>query len=124
MLAVTESFRAVDAAAVAFVRRCYWVGNNPTLAADRAARRLPGWLVDGSPFTNGGSRASSDRRPDGGAPTAGREHDDSRGDERADGYGESGDERAPSRLYLRASIGTTILLIVLVLTVLLALLLV
>lgn len=46
MLAVTESFRAIDAAAVAFVRTCYWIGNNPVLAVDRIARRVPSWLVD------------------------------------------------------------------------------
>jgi multicomponent Na+:H+ antiporter subunit D len=117
MLAVTESFRAVDAAAVAFVRRCYWVGDNPTLAVDRLARRLPGWLVSGSPFTDGGTRASSEGRSDGGEPRTA-------GDERTDGAGDpTGDGHAPSRLYLRASIGTTILLIVLSLTVLLVLLL-
>ncbi|MFC6718204.1 Na(+)/H(+) antiporter subunit D [Natrialbaceae archaeon GCM10025810] len=81
MLAVTDSYRAVDAAAVGLVRRCYWLGNNPALAVDRTARRLPNWIVD-----------VDDRRPtDGGRP---------------------------STIHLRASIGTTVLLLTIVLTIL------
>ncbi|MFW5935492.1 MAG: Na(+)/H(+) antiporter subunit D [Halolamina sp.] len=85
MLAVTETFRAVDAAAVAFVRSCYWVGNNPALAADRGARRLPGELGSdtGRRAANGGT---------------------------------------PSTVHLRATIGLTVLLLTLVLTVVLWLL--
>ena len=100
MLAVTETFAAVDRVGVSFVRKCYWIGNNPVLAVGRVARWLP---VDGDRrTTDGGSRSASDRRPDGGAGTIGADAD--------------GD---PSRLYLRATIGGTILMIVLVLTILL-----
>ncbi|MFA9416721.1 Na(+)/H(+) antiporter subunit D [Natrinema sp. HArc-T2] len=85
MLAVTETYAAVDAAVVGAVKRCYWAGNNPVLAADAAARRLP--LVD-----------VDDRQPtDGGRP---------------------------STIHLRASIGTTVLLLTLVLTIILWLLVV
>jgi len=85
MLAVTETYAIVDATVVGAVKRCYWVGNNPVLAVDAAARRLP--LVD-----------VDDRRPtDGGRP---------------------------STIHLRTSIGTSILLLTLVLTVILWLLVV
>ena len=84
MLAVTESYAAVDRAAVRLVRTCYWIGNNPVLAVDRVTRKLPPWLVEGSRPTDGGN---------------------------------------PSTLHLRAGIGTTILLITLLLTLALLLLL-
>ncbi|OLZ40471.1 cation:proton antiporter [Natrinema saccharevitans] len=85
MLAVTETYAAVDRAVVGGVKRCYWIGNNPVLAVDAAARRLPLVEVD-------------DRRPtDGGRP---------------------------STIHLRTSIGTTVLLLTLVLTVILWLLVV
>ncbi|WP_247004797.1 Na(+)/H(+) antiporter subunit D [Halosolutus gelatinilyticus] len=87
MLAVTDAFSAVDRIVVGFVTRCYWVGNNPTLAVDEAAHRLPNWIVD-----------VEERRP-------------------ADGG-------RPSTIHLRASIGTTILLLTLLLTVILWLLVV
>jgi multicomponent Na+:H+ antiporter subunit D len=115
MLAVTESFRAVDSAAVAFVRACYWVGTYPTLAVDRVASRLPSWMVGEYRFGDGddratGSGSSADRRSDGGPrSTPGAE-------------GEVGGE-VRSRIYLRASIGMTVLLIVVVLTLVLLLLL-
>ncbi|MCL7418026.1 MAG: Na(+)/H(+) antiporter subunit D, partial [Halalkalicoccus sp.] len=102
MLAITGTFAAVDRVAVSFVRSCYWVGNNPVLAVGRITRRLPAWLV-GERHSSGGSRVSSDRRFDGGesleesTPTASE----------------------PSRLYLRTTIGGTIMLIVLALTVVL-----
>ncbi|WP_425494412.1 Na(+)/H(+) antiporter subunit D [Natronoglomus mannanivorans] len=80
MLAVTETYRAVDAAAVGFVRRCYWVGNNPTIAVDRAARRLPDRFV-----------RVEERHPANGGH--------------------------PSRIHLRASIGLTILLVTVLLTI-------
>ncbi|ELY85623.1 Na(+)/H(+) antiporter subunit D [Natrialba taiwanensis] len=44
MLATTNLYAAVDRFAVAFVKRWYWVGNNPVLAVDAAVRRLP--MVD------------------------------------------------------------------------------
>ncbi|WP_226042255.1 Na(+)/H(+) antiporter subunit D [Natrinema sp. DC36] len=85
MLAVTGAYAIVDAAVVGAVKRCYWVGNNPVLAVDAVARRLP--LVD-----------VDDRQPtDGGRP---------------------------STIHLRTSIGTSILLLTLVLTVILWLLVV
>ncbi|WP_408958013.1 Na(+)/H(+) antiporter subunit D [Natrinema sp. 74] len=85
MLAVTETYAAVDATVVGVVKRCYWVGNNPVLAVDAAARRLP--LVD-----------VDERRPtDGGRP---------------------------STIHLRAGIGTTVLVLTVVLTVVLWLLVV
>jgi len=59
MLAVTETFAAVDRIAVAMVRSGYWIGNNPVLAAERGARRLPTWMVE-----------VEERRPtDGGRPS-------------------------------------------------------
>ncbi|WP_407067163.1 Na(+)/H(+) antiporter subunit D [Haloterrigena salinisoli] len=83
MLATTELYRVVDAAAVGLVKRCYWVGNNPVLAVDAAARRLP--MVD-----------VEERQPtDGGRP---------------------------STIHLRMGIGTTVLLLTIVLTVILWLL--
>ena len=85
MLAVTELYRWVDAVAVGFVRRCYWIGNNPALAVDAGARRLPDWIVD-----------VDERRP-------------------ADGG-------RPSTIHLRTSIGTTVFLLTIVLTVVLWLL--
>ncbi|MFC4541907.1 Na(+)/H(+) antiporter subunit D [Halosolutus amylolyticus] len=85
MLAVTGTYAAVDAAVVGAVKRCYWVGNNPVLAVDAAAGRLPDWMVD-----------VDERRPtDGGRP---------------------------STIHLRAGIGTTVLLLTLLLTVILWLL--
>ncbi|PCR89227.1 Na(+)/H(+) antiporter subunit D [Natrinema ejinorense] len=85
MLAVTETYAAVDRAVVGAVTRCYWIGNNPVLAVDAAAGRLPNWLVDGD-----------ERQPtDGGRP---------------------------STIHLRTGIGTTVLLLTLLLTVLLWLL--
>ncbi|MFC6766628.1 Na(+)/H(+) antiporter subunit D [Natrinema soli] len=85
MLAVTETYAAVDAAVVGAVKRCYWVGNNPVLAVDAAARRLPLVDVDERQPTDGGR---------------------------------------PSTIHLRASIGTSVLLLTLVLTVILWLLVV
>ncbi len=108
VLAVTETFAAVDRAAVGFVRRCYWLGDNPVLAATSVARRLPAWLVGERHPGNGGSRAASDRRSDGGERIEGRTSPESDG--------------ASSRLYLRTTIGETILLIVLVLTIVLVVL--
>ncbi|AGB31256.1 monovalent cation/H+ antiporter subunit D [Natrinema pellirubrum DSM 15624] len=85
MLAVTEIYAAVDRVVVGGVKRCYWIGNNPVLAVNAAARRLP--LVD-----------VEERQPtDGGRP---------------------------STIHLRTSIGTTVLLLTLVLTVVLWLLVV
>ncbi|SDK91047.1 Na(+)/H(+) antiporter subunit D [Natronorubrum texcoconense] len=83
MRATTGTYAAVDNAVVSFVKRCYWVGNNPVLAVDAAARRLP--MVD-----------AEERRP-------------------ADGG-------RPSTIHLRISIGTTVLLLTIVLTVVLWLL--
>ncbi|WP_440767315.1 Na(+)/H(+) antiporter subunit D [Natronorubrum sp. DTA7] len=83
MLATTELYAAVDRAVVGFVKRCYWLGDNPVLAVDAAARRLP--MVD-----------VEDRRP-------------------ADGG-------RPSTIHLRTSIGTTVLLITVLLTIVLWLL--
>ena len=83
MLAVTELYAAVDAAAVGFVTRCYWIGNNPVLAVDAVARRIPGLEVE-------------DRRP-------------------ADGG-------RPSTIHLRTSIGTTVLLLTILITIVLLLL--
>jgi len=84
VVATTELYAAVDRLAVRFVRRCYWIGRNPVVTAQRLARVLPDSL-----------------RPDLGedrpAPDGGQ----------------------PSRLYLRAGIGTTILVLVAVLTVVL-----
>jgi multicomponent Na+:H+ antiporter subunit D len=85
MLAVTELYAAVDRAVVNIVTSCYWIGNNPVLAVDAAARRLPNWIVE-----------VEDRRPtDGGRP---------------------------STIHLRASIGLTVLLLTVVLTIVLWLL--
>lgn len=86
MLAVTETFAAVDSVVVSFVKQCYWVGNNPALAVDETARRLPSWMVD-----------IEERRP-------------------ADGG-------RPSTIHLRASIGLTVLLLTIVLTIVLWILL-
>nr|WP_238717561.1 Na(+)/H(+) antiporter subunit D [Natronorubrum halophilum] len=80
MLAVTGIFAAVDAAAVGFVKGCYWIGNNPVLAVDAAARRLP--LVE-----------VEERRP-------------------ADGG-------RPSTIHLRTGIGTSVLLLTILLTIVL-----
>ncbi|QLK26683.1 Na(+)/H(+) antiporter subunit D [Natrinema zhouii] len=85
MLAVTETYAIVDAAVVGAVKRCYWAGNNPVLAVDAAARRLPLVDVDDRQPTDGG-RAST--------------------------------------IHLRTSIGTSVLLLTLVLTVILWLLVV
>ncbi len=85
MLAVTELYRGVDAAAVALVRSCYWIGNNPVLAARHVSSRLPGNAFD-------------------------------------PGEGRVADGGQPSRIHLRASIGLTVLLITVVLTVVLWLL--
>ncbi|AHG02201.1 cation:proton antiporter (plasmid) [Halostagnicola larsenii XH-48] len=46
MVAVTETYRAVDSLAVGFVRRVYWIGNNPVLAVDAFCHRLPDWVVE------------------------------------------------------------------------------
>ena len=81
VVAVTELFGAVDRAVVEVVRRCYWVGANPTVAALRASRCLPESLRPGF----------GERRP-------------------------STDGGPPSRLYLRAGVGTSILLLAAVLT--------
>ena len=86
MLAVTELYAFVDRTVVAAVVSCYWIGNNPVLAVQRATRAIPGM---GPP-------------PNGGRPT---------------------DGGAPSRLYLRATIGLTVMLVTLALTVVLALVL-
>ncbi|WP_306059075.1 Na(+)/H(+) antiporter subunit D [Natronococcus wangiae] len=87
MLAVTGVYAAVDAAVVGAVKRCYWIGNNPVLAVEAAARELPGWMVD-----------VDERQP-------------------ADGG-------RPSTIHLRTSIGTTVLLLTIVLTAILWLLVV
>ncbi|WP_394364836.1 Na(+)/H(+) antiporter subunit D [Haloterrigena salifodinae] len=84
MLATTELYRIVDAAAVGLVKRCYWIGTNPVLAVDAAARRVPGVDVEDRQPTDGGR---------------------------------------PSTIHLRASIGTTVLLLTVVLTVILLVLL-
>ncbi|ADJ15779.1 Na(+)/H(+) antiporter subunit D [Halalkalicoccus jeotgali] len=102
VLAVTETFAAVDRAVVAVVRRCYWLANHPVLAVGRVTRRLPTWLVGDHSPANGGSRASSDRRFDGGTGVAGTNADSE-----------------SARLYLRTTIGGTIMLIVLALTIVL-----
>ena len=87
MLAVTKTYAAVDDAVVGAVKRCYWIRNNPVLAVDTAASRLPDWLVE-----------VDDHQPtDGGRP---------------------------STIHLRTGIGTTVLLLTLVLTVILWLLVV
>ena len=93
MLAVTELYRAVDALAVSFVTTCYWVGNNPVLAVRRVGHRLPNWLIDTDGFVP--REGTAERRPDGGTPAS---------------------EPNPSTLRLRASIGTTVLLVTVVLT--------
>ncbi|WP_254764718.1 Na(+)/H(+) antiporter subunit D [Natrinema marinum] len=85
MLAVTETYAAVDAAVVGAVKRCYWIGNNPVLAVDAAASRLPLVDVDERQATDGGR---------------------------------------PSTIQLRAGIGTTVLVLTVVLTVILWLLVV
>ncbi|WP_290818071.1 Na(+)/H(+) antiporter subunit D [Halovivax sp.] len=86
MLAVTELYAAVDRAVVGLVVRCYWIGNNPVLAVERAARYVPGVGL----------------HPNGGRPT---------------------DGGAPSRLYLRATIGLTVLFVTVILTLVLLLVL-
>ncbi|ADD06995.1 Mrp-type sodium/proton antiporter system subunit D2 [Natrialba magadii ATCC 43099] len=83
MLAITDLYAAVDNAVVSGVKRCYWAGNNPVLAVDETARRLP--MVD--------------------VPE--RQH--------ADGG-------RPSTIHLRAGIGTTVLLLTIILTVIIWLL--
>ena len=49
IVGTTEAYAAVDRLAVRFVRTCYWVGNNPTVAVQRVDRRLlgPGRAADG-----------------------------------------------------------------------------
>jgi len=86
VLAVTESFGAIDRAGIRFVRFCYWVGSNPVTAAQQATGWLPGSVRP--------AFADEKHSPDGGEV---------------------------SRLYLRAGIGMTVLLVGIVLTVLLAL---
>ncbi|ELY54985.1 Na(+)/H(+) antiporter subunit D [Natronococcus jeotgali] len=86
MLAVTELYAAVDRAVVDVVTSCYWIGNNPALAVDAAARRLPDWVVD----------VEEPRPADGGRP---------------------------STIHLRASVGLTVLVLTVALTVVLWLLL-
>ncbi|WP_254862686.1 Na(+)/H(+) antiporter subunit D [Halovivax gelatinilyticus] len=86
MLAVTELYAAVDRAVVGLVVGCYWIGNNPVLAAERVVRNVPGVSV-----TQNGARPT-----DGGAP---------------------------SRLYLRATIGLTVLYVTVILTLVLVLVL-
>ncbi|MFP8954042.1 Na(+)/H(+) antiporter subunit D [Natrialbaceae archaeon A-arb3/5] len=85
MLGVTDLYAAVDAAAVGFVKRCYWIGNNPVLAVDEAVRRIPIVEVE-------------ERQP-------------------ADGG-------RPSTLHLRMGIGTTVLVLTIILTVIIWLLVV
>ncbi|TYL37496.1 Na(+)/H(+) antiporter subunit D [Natronococcus pandeyae] len=85
MIAITDLYAAVDDAVVSFVTSCYWIGNNPALAVDETARRLPNWVVD-----------VEDHRP-------------------ADGG-------RPSTIHLRASIGLTVLLLTIILTIVLWLL--
>ncbi|MWV39280.1 Na(+)/H(+) antiporter subunit D [Natrialba sp. INN-245] len=77
MLGVTDLYAAVDAAVVGFVKRCYWIGNNPALAVDETARRVPGLEVEKRQPADGGK---------------------------------------PSTIHLRTSIGTTVLLLTIVLT--------
>jgi len=92
VVGVTELFAAVDRLAVRLVRTCYWLGANPVLAAMHAGRYLP----------------------DGLSPVP-------------DSEGPPGDERPPadggtaSRLYIRAGIGASVLLLAAVLTLFLAL---
>ena len=85
MIVVTDTYRAVDAAAVGFVRHVYWIGNNPVLAVDAFGRRLPDWIVE-----------LEERQP-------------------ADGG-------RPSTIPLRASIGLTVLVLTVILTIMLLLL--
>ena len=49
IVGTTGAYAAVDRLAVRFVRTCYWVGNNPTVAVQRVDRRLlgPGRAADG-----------------------------------------------------------------------------
>ncbi len=59
MLGVTNLYAAVDRTVVNFVTSCYWIGNNPVLAVDAAAQRVPNWVID-----------VEERRPtDGGRPS-------------------------------------------------------
>ncbi|MFA9427581.1 Na(+)/H(+) antiporter subunit D [Natronorubrum sp. A-ect3] len=83
MRVTTWTYATVDAAVVNFVTSCYWIGNNPALAVDAAARRLP--MVD----------VEERRAADGGRP---------------------------STIHLRTGIGTTVLLLTILLTVVLWLL--
>ncbi|GAB7017295.1 Na(+)/H(+) antiporter subunit D [Halostagnicola bangensis] len=85
MVAVTDTYRAVDAAAVGLVRQVYWIGNNPVLAVDALGRRMPDWMVE-----------LEERQP-------------------ADGG-------RPSTIHLRASIGLTVLILTVILTIMLLLL--
>ncbi|MFC4438107.1 MULTISPECIES: Na(+)/H(+) antiporter subunit D [Natrialbaceae] len=85
MLAITDLYAAVDNAVVNFVTSCYWIGNNPALAVDATARRLPNWVVD----------VEEHRPADGGRP---------------------------STIHLRASVGLTVLLLTIILTIVLWLL--
>ncbi|MCU4924864.1 Na(+)/H(+) antiporter subunit D [Halobacteria archaeon AArc-dxtr1] len=85
MLAVTELYRIVDAAAVELVRRTYWIGANPVLAVAQVTGQLPDWVVDTEP----------PQPTDGGRP---------------------------STIHLRATIGLTVLVLTLVLTIVLFLL--
>ena len=91
IVGVTELFAAVDRLAVRLVRTCYWLGANPVLAVRHAGRFLPGSLNP----EPAGEGTPGDEPP-------------------ADGD-------APSRLYIRAGIGTSILLFATVLTLFLAL---
>ncbi len=60
VLAVTESYRAIDRAGIRLVRACYWAGQHPAVFVDRTARSFPDWLVE-----------VEERRPtDGGEPTS------------------------------------------------------
>jgi multicomponent Na+:H+ antiporter subunit D len=89
VVAATELYAAIDRAGIRLVRSAYWTGRNPAAATQAAA----GWLP-------GGIRPEIGTDPDSestGHPT----------------------RNEPSRLFLRAGIGTTILILSLVLTLLL-----
>ena len=108
MLAVTELYRLVDDVVVAGVVWCYWVGRHPTVAVERVARMMPDRVIE----------LDRPRAPDGGAVV-------SDGDSRPESSWRRPATPKPhegetiSRLQLRAGIGTSVLLITIVLTVVL-----
>ena len=82
VIGTTELYAAVDRTAVRTVRACYWMGTNPVRTAEIATSRLPGIDI--------------------GAPRNRRSTDG--------GLGETPGER-PSTIYLRAGMGTSILIL-------------